>query len=633
MTSVDGLISGLDTTTIISQLMAVERLPEQQLTNSKTASQTMVSTLQQLNTLMTSLQTAAKAFVPDTITKQSAWSTTTAASSNSGLAAALAGTGALAGSSTFSVTRVAAAGAAVSSGTVSSLTAAVASGPFLVTKGAPALGLTGVDPGATLSSGTHSIEVTQSSAGAAVTGTAALPSTVTIDSGNNTIAFYLDGSSTPTSISLSSGTYTPSQLASEIGRASGGTLTATVDTSGRLQLSTVEEGSDAGLQLAGSGTANAALGLTDTTTVSHGVDGLISLDGGAATTVSNAVAGTAVTLVGAGGDSVVATLAGGLRSGVATTSSVDVAAGATLADVVSALNDPSTGVSATAVQVGTAAYRLQLTSTTTGSASDVTVSSGAFPAGQSTLGDMQQLSAGADTVLRVGTGPGAFDVTSSTASVTGLMPGVTISAVKADPSTPVTVKVSADVAGMADKMATLVDQANSVLSYLSSKSSYDATSKTGGPLVGDSLARDLAQRITDTVIGSSSSTPAMDGVSVSRDGSLTFDRTAFLAAYADDPAGVTSTMTAMSQQLSDVATAASDPVSGTLTTRITAEQDSIRGYTDQIAAFEDRMTLRQQTLQTQYAALETMLGTLKSQSDWLAGQLASLPTYTYGSSK
>ncbi len=40
------------------------------------------------------------------------------------------------------------------------------------------------------------------------------------------------------------------------------------------------------------------------------------------------------------------------------------------------------------------------------------------------------------------------------------------------------------------------------------------------------------------------------------------------------------------------------------------------------------MTLRQQTLQTQYAAMETMLGTLKSQSDWLTGQLASLPTYT-----
>jgi flagellar hook-associated protein 2 len=450
MASIDGLISGLNTTTIISQLMAIERLPKAQLTKQQTASQTMVSTLQALNTLITTMQTAAKAFVPDTITKTSAWTSATATSSNGALASVATGAGAVPGSATFTVTGVATAGAAVSTGIVGSLTTPVASGPFQLTKG----------------------------------------------------------------------------------------------------------------------------GVTSTITV---------------------------------------------------------AAGATLADVVSALNGPGTGVSATAVQVADGAYRLQITSSTTGSASEVTLSSGAFPAGQSSLGDMQQLSAGTDTVLRVGTGPGAFDVTSSTTSVSGLLPGVTITALKADPGASVTVKVASDTGGMADKMASMVAQANAVLSFIDSKSSYDATSKIGGPLVGDSMGRDITARVTATVIGSSTSTPAMSGVSVARDGSITFDRAAFLAAYAKDPVAVTSTMTSMSQQLSDVATQASDPHIGYVTTRITGEQDSIRGYTTQIAAFEDRMTLRQQTLTTQYAALETMLGKLKSQSDWLTGQLASLPTYSSNS--
>ena len=80
----------------------------------------------------------------------------------------------------------------------------------------------------------------------------------------------------------------------------------------------------------------------------------------------------------------------------------------------------------------------------------------------------------------------------------------------------------------------------------------------------------------------------------------------------------------MSEHLSNVATQAADPRSGSVTPRITSEQDSIRGYTKQIAAFEDRMTLRQQTLKTQYASLETMLGKLKTQSDWLTSQLATL---------
>jgi len=273
--------------------------------------------------------------------------------------------------------------------------------------------------------------------------------------------------------------------------------------------------------------------------------------------------------------------------------------------------------------VSSSAYRLQLTSATTGSASDVTVSGGGL---DTALGSMQVLNAGTDTVLRVGTGPGAFDVTSSTTTVTGLLPGVTLTALRADPSTQVAVDVTSDSNGIAAKMAALVSAANAALAYIDKQSAYDADTKTGGPLVGDSMARDLRQQVTDAVIGTSANVPALSGVSVSRDGTIAFDQSAFLAAYAKDPSGVAATMTSMSQQLADVSKNASDPTTGSITTRINNEQDSIRDYTKQIADFEDRMTLRQQTLQTQYAALETALGTLQSQSQWLAGQLGSLPT-------
>jgi flagellar hook-associated protein 2 len=630
MASVDGLVSGLDTTTIIAQLMTIERLPEAQLTTAQTTSTTMVSTLQSLNALILSMQTAATAFVPDTITQASAWNSTIATSSNSALASVLAGPAALPGSASFTVTSVATGGAAVSSGFVGSLTTPVVSpsGNFLLTKGAPHLGLSGIDAGLSLSAGSHTVTVTQSSAGATVIGTAvagfaAVPPAVTIDSTNNTISFYRDGASVPTTISLNAGTYSPAQLAAEIGRASGGAITSSVDSSNRLQLTSVlgREGSDATIKMA---ETNSTLGLA-AGTIGQGVDGIIALDGGAPQTLTSVNAGDPLTLLGLAGDSVTSTLSGGLRKGVATTSAIVVAAGATLTDVVKALNGPGTGVGATAVQVADGAYRLQLTSSTTGSASDITLSSGAFLAG---LGGMQQLTAGIDTMLHVGTGAGAFDVTSSTASVSGLLPGVTITALTADPGTLVSVNVSGDSSGIADKMATTVAQANAVLSYITTQSSYDATAKTGGPLVGDSMVRDLTSHINDAVIGFSATTPAMSGVSVARDGSITFDRAAFLAAYAADPATVTSSMTAMSKALVSVATDASDPYKGYVTARVTGEQDNIRGYTQQIADFEVRMTLVQGTLTTQYANLETMLGTLKSQSDWLTGQLATLPTYS-----
>lgn len=634
MAAVDGLISGLDTTTIITQLMAIERLPKQQILDQQSKSQSIIGTLQSLNTLVTSMLTAAKAFVPDTITKASAWTSTTATSSNGALASAVTGAAALPGSATFTVTSVAAANALISAGTVGSLTAPVTADTFSVSQGASQLGLTSLDAGAALSPGAHKVEVTQSSAGATMTGTAvsslaAMPPAVSIDSSNNTIKFYRDGSSIPTTLTLNPGTYSPVQLAAEISRASGGALTGSVDTSGRLQLTGVggREGSAATLQLA---EANSALGLTDLTTVSHGVDGIITLDG-VATTVVAAVAGQQQTLVGVGtDDSVSITLAGGLRTGVAATTVV--AANASLANVVSALNRTGTGVTAAAVQVADGAYRLMLTSTTTGSASAVVMGGGAFSAGLSSLGEMQQLTAGADTVLHVGTGPAAFDVTSPTTSVTGLLPGVTITALKQDLDTPVTISVVSDTSAMAEKMAALVAQANSVLSFIDRNSAYDPLTKSAGVLLGDGMGRMLRTQITDAVIGTSSSTPALSGVSVARDGTVTFDKAAFLAAYAKDPTAVTSTMTAMSQQLADVATQASSPASGSVTARITAEKNSATGYVKQLADFEAKMTLRQDALKRQYGALEVMLGKLQSQSQWLAGQLAALPTYTYSSS-
>ena len=626
MAGVDGLVSGLNTTQIISSLMQVERQSGAYLTTGKTASETMISVLQSLNSSLATLQTAASALVPDTITNASGWTATTATSSQPALATATTdGTTAIPGSATFTVQSVATAGAAVSSGSVSSLTSAVANGPFVLAQGLDTLGLGSPTPGASLTSGAHTVTVTQSSSGATLTGSP-LADTVTIDASNAGLSVFLDGSSTATTFTLTQGTYSRDQLAAEVTRASGGTLTASSTTDGALRLATTHEGSAATVALAA---PNTALGLTDTSTTATGTDAVVALDGVAAT-VSSLTRGAQLSLNGAGGDSMVFTLSGGLRTGTASATLVNVAAGASMTDVVSAINGAGAGVRASAVQVSPTAYRLQVNSMTTGAASDVTLGDGAFPSSLSTLGSMVQLQAGTDTVLHVGSGPGAYDATSPTATVAGLLPGVTITATKADPTTPVTITIDRDSNGIADKVQAMVKAANDVLSYLSSQSAYDTTTKTGGPLLGSSMARDLAERLTDTAVGTATSTPGLDGIGVARDGTLTFDRTAFLAAYTKDPNGVAGTLTTMASAVSDTVKAASDPTDGYVTGQVNLEQEQVRDYTDQIANFEVRMTMRQDSLQQQYASLETMLGSLQSQSQWLTGQIASLPTPSSG---
>src|SRR4051812_5567617 len=330
MGAIDGLISGLNTTQIITQLMQVERLPEQQLTNHKTASQTLVSSMQGLNSLMTALQTAAKAFVPDSITKQSAWGSTTGTSSAPTLAGVTTEPAALPGSARFNVTSVASAGSSVSARTVGTLTTPVASGPFLLSKGAGSIGLSTVDASPGLSAGNHTLTVTQASAPPTLTGQNVLPPAVTIDGSNNTVTFVVDGATVPTSVTLRQGVYSPAQLAAELGRASGGVLAGGVDAQGNLTVSSAREGSAASLELV---ETNPALGFTATANA-VGTDGKIRLDDGPDQTVTSLGTGSKVNLTAANGtDTVTATVAGGLRLGTATSTSVAVSDQATLSDV------------------------------------------------------------------------------------------------------------------------------------------------------------------------------------------------------------------------------------------------------------------------------------------------------------
>src|SRR3954468_23032543 len=99
--SVDGLVSGMDTTSIISQLMATEAAPQNALKTKLTATQSTASAYRTVNTTFLAITAAG-----DAALKPVLWATTKATSSGSN-AAASASTGALTGSLTFTVEKLA----------------------------------------------------------------------------------------------------------------------------------------------------------------------------------------------------------------------------------------------------------------------------------------------------------------------------------------------------------------------------------------------------------------------------------------------------------------------------------------------------------------------------------------------
>ncbi len=59
MAAIDGLSSGLDTTSIINQLMALEKVPQQRLQTKQTAAESSITSLRTLNTKFLGLFSAA----------------------------------------------------------------------------------------------------------------------------------------------------------------------------------------------------------------------------------------------------------------------------------------------------------------------------------------------------------------------------------------------------------------------------------------------------------------------------------------------------------------------------------------------------------------------------------------------
>jgi flagellar hook-associated protein 2 len=537
--SFSGLVSGLNTQSIISAEMAVYEQPLTNLQTEQSTINTQIADYQAINTQLLALQQSADALAdPSAFNEAYA-----AASSDSSVATAAVTSGTQTGSLTFAVDQLAVGSTQISAGTVASANDIVASGPVLVGSGGAALGITSLTAGSGLAAGDHTIAVTQSSSAATVAGSAPLATSITITASNDQLDAVVNGAAQ--TVTLASGTYTPGELAQAIDEASGGSLTATTNVSGQLSIATTEQGSAASLQLTG-GSSLSALGLAAGSTV-NGTDGVVSVDG-TSTTVSD-ISGsgpTSVVLNSGTGGTVTVGISGGLTAGSMTAESVSVGDGS-LQSVVSAINDAGVGVTANALEVGENSYALELTSNGTGTASSTTIDPQAFAG--SGLGALLTTTNAQNAVVSVG-GTGGYQVTSPTNALSGLLPGITINLVSTS-STPVTVTVSPDGSTVAANVQTLVSAANQVLSTISADTAYNSQTKTAGPLNGNFSLTSLAQQVLAAVgeavgssgAGSDGTAGESAGLAITSQGTITFNQTAFEAAYAKNPTGVQSIFT------------------------------------------------------------------------------------------
>lgn len=316
-----------------------------------------------------------------------------------------------------------------------------------------------------------------------------------------------------------------------------------------------------------------------------------------------------------------------------------------LDDVVTAINAASGPARAVKVPAGNGTYRLQLTAATSGSAGAFSVYQGtAAQVSAGTAPDLMgdpsaavvKAAQDAKATLYAGTSA-AQTITSGTNTFTELLPGVSVTA-SAVTAGPVTVNIASDSAGITKKAGDLVNAVNDVLGFVSIYSTVTQTTNangasaaSGGIFTGNSSIRsvndDVFAAMSMPVNGKS---PSEYGINVTRDGNFTFDAAKLQSSLASDPSGTQAALQTIASRVSDAASNATDPFSGSVTGLIKGQQSEVADLGSQISDWDQRLAARRATLQGVYTNMEVLLGGLQSQSSWLTGQIASLPKSSTG---
>lgn len=307
-----------------------------------------------------------------------------------------------------------------------------------------------------------------------------------------------------------------------------------------------------------------------------------------------------------------------------TTVDVDTGDG-TLGGLVAAINASGEGLRATTIKLDDGTYRLKVESATTGAASDFTLTN----LDGSDLLSGSSVVTGQDAAITVG----ADTIHSASNTFADLLPGVSITlGYGAAAGTAVDIDLATDAGTMSTTVKGLVDQLNEVLTQIDTLTKAGSKGVKAGPLAGDSTLRQLRDNLLGSIYSTAGGSLADLGLQTDRYGAVTFDETTFKAAYEADPVATAArftkatTDTGFADRLAVVADQASAAYTGSLSTSITSRKTNIDRLNDSIDQWDRRLELRRSTLTRQFTALETALSSMQSQSNWLAGQIASLPS-------
>ena len=309
---------------------------------------------------------------------------------------------------------------------------------------------------------------------------------------------------------------------------------------------------------------------------------------------------------------------------------VQIAEGATLADIAAAVNRAAggKGVTASVVTAGSGqnpGQHLVFTAAQTGTANALTITAEGGDGGLESLttgaaGNLTQTVAATDARVWVD----GLERVSASNQVADLVPG-TVLELSRTTDVAQTLRIAADTEALGKNLEGFVTAYNNVVNALRTTSSYNAATRSAAALTGDSLVRTLQQQFRG-IFGDEMEGLKALGITSNKQGQLSFSASDFAATNAADPTAVASMFgkegaytTAMSKLLKDNL----DSISGSLVLRTEGLNKQVAEYEKQLDALDVRMARLGDLYTAQFTAMEMMIMQMQSSSSSLNSLLAS----------
>jgi flagellar hook-associated protein 2 len=311
--------------------------------------------------------------------------------------------------------------------------------------------------------------------------------------------------------------------------------------------------------------------------------------------------------------------------GTQTAVNVNVAATDTLSDIATKINQAGIRVSANVINAG-GSYRLAIQGLDSGADNAFTITEGSGVS----LGFANVATSRIETAQDANLTIDGLAVTRPTNQITGALPGMTLALTKLTTS-PATLTVAGDSTQLKTKINALVTAYNDVVNAGHQATGYGTSKASNSVLAADPAIRRSLDRVSKLVAGQVTGASnnyrslASIGLSLSREGTMSFDATKFDAALAKDPSAlqklfVTDTTlgaTGVMKNIEDTVTSLITTDNGTIKARIAALQAQSRNIATSRTAKQARVDAYEKQLRKQFSDLDIAMSRYQSMSSAL----------------